>query len=405
MKTYLGSVLVGFALLFPAAVIAADGAISDDFVKIGVLGDMSGVYSDVAGPGMQVAAQMAIDDFGGEVLGKPIKLVAANHQNKADVGSAIARRWIDEDGVDMITGMENSAVGLAVQRLAADKQVLTIDTGAGSTAFTEKACTKYGIHYTYDVHATATATATAIVNEGGKTWFFIAADYAFGHSLRDNTTAVVENLGGTVVGGVNAPWSTNDFSSHLFKAKASGPDIIGLANSGKDVVNAVNQASEFGIVQGGQSLAALLIYINNIKSIGLQNAQGLLFTTAFYWDRNDATREWSERFFAEQDAMPTMIHAGTYSAVTTYLNAIQAADTDAPDAVRKQLANTTINDFFTQDGKILANGSMVHSMYLAKVKAPQDSDGDWDIAQVVRTVPAADAFISLAESNCPRLDQ
>jgi len=405
MNNYLAGAAVIFSLGLASAASAQDGAISDDHVKIGVLGDMSGVYSDVAGPGMSVAAQMAITDFGGTVLGKPIELVSANHQNKPDIGSAIARRWIDRDGVDMITGLENSAVGLAVQGLGTDKKIITINTGAGSTAFTEDACSEYGIHYTYDVYATGAATATAIVKEGGKKWFFITADYAFGHSVRDNTSAVVEDLGGTVVGGVDAPLSTNDFSSYLLQASNSGADVIGLANAGSDAINAIKQANEFGIVQRGQKLAGLLIYIADVKSLGLDTAQGLQFTTAFYWDRNDATREWSQRFHDKHGAMPTMIHAGTYSAVTNYLKAIKTAGNDDPDAVREQLGKMTINDFFAQNGKIEANGLMSHDMYLVEVKTPDSSEGEWDLMKIVRTIPAENAFIPLSESACPRLDQ
>lgn len=405
MNNYLAGAAVIFSLGLASAASAQDGAISDDHVKIGVLGDMSGVYSDVAGPGMSVAAQMAITDFGGTVLGKPIELVSANHQNKPDIGSAIARRWIDRDGVDMITGLENSAVGLAVQGLGTDKKIITINTGAGSTAFTEDACSEYGIHYTYDVYATGAATATAIVKEGGKKWFFITADYAFGHSVRDNTSAVVEDLGGTVVGGVDAPLSTNDFSSYLLQASNSGADVIGLANAGSDAINAIKQANEFGIVQRGQKLAGLLIYIADVKSLGLNTAQGLQFTTAFYWDRNDATREWSQRFHDKHGAMPTMIHAGTYSAVTNYLKAIKTAGNDDPDAVREQLGKMTINDFFAQNGKIEANGLMSHDMYLVEVKTPDSSEGEWDLMKIVRTIPAENAFIPLSESACPRLDQ
>lgn len=405
MNNYLAGAAVIFSLGLVSAASAQDGAISDDHVKVGVLGDMSGVYSDVAGPGMSVAAQMAITDFGGTVLGKPIELVSANHQNKPDIGSAIARRWIDRDGVDMITGLENSAVGLAVQGLGTDKKIITINTGAGSTELTEGSCSPYGIHYTYDVYATGAATATAIVKEGGKKWFFITADYAFGHSVRDNTSAVVEDLGGTVVGGVNAPLSTNDFSSYLLQASNSGADVIGLANAGSDAINAIKQANEFGIVQRGQKLAGLLIYIADVKSLGLDTAQGLQFTTAFYWDRNDATREWSQRFHDKHGAMPTMIHAGTYSAVTNYLKAIKTAGNDDPNAVREQLGKMTINDFFAQNGKIEANGLMSHDMYLVEVKTPDSSEGEWDLMKIVRTIPAENAFIPLSESACPRLDQ
>lgn len=406
MRNYLIGAAVVFSLGVAGTAAAQDGAtISGDRVTIGVLGDMSGVYSDVAGPGMSVAAQMAISDFGGSVLGKPIEMVSANHQNKPDVGSAIARRWIDQDGVDMITGMENSAVGLAVQRLGTDKKVITLNTGAGSTEFTEGACSPYGIHYTYDVYATGAATATAIVKEGGKRWFFITADYAFGHSVRDNTSAVVEKLGGDVVGGVDAPLGTNDFSSYLLQASGSGADVIGLANAGNDAINAIKQANEFGIVQQGQKLAGLLIYIADVKSLGLDTAQGLQFTTAFYWDRNAATREWSQRFQAKHGAMPTMIHAGTYSAVTQYLNAVKAAGSDDTEAVRHQLGEMPVDDFFAQNGHIEANGLMYHDMYLVKVKTPKESSGEWDLMNILRTIPAENAFIPLSKSVCPRLDQ
>lgn len=381
-----------------------DRVISDGYVKIAVLSDMTGLYSDLAGPGTTIAAQMAINDFGGTVLGKPIKLVSANHQNKAALGSTIARKWIDVGNVDMITGMDNSAVALAVQNLASENHVITMNTGGGSTAMTEEQCTKYGIHYSYDTYSTAVGTATAIVKNGGDTWFFITADYAFGHSLQKNTAEIVKSLGGKVLGSVAHPLGASDFASYLIQAKASGAEVIGLANAGGDAINTIKQAQSFGIVDQGQQLAGLLIFITDVKALGLKTAKGLKFTTAFYWDRTDATRKWSKRFFEKHGAMPTMVHAGTYSAVTTYLKAIKKAGTDDSDAVRKAMGNMTINDMFTQGGHILPNGSMVHDMYLVQVKSPEESKGPWDLLKVLDTIPGEKSYISLSESACPRLD-
>jgi branched-chain amino acid transport system substrate-binding protein len=400
-KALLTALCAAGALAFTSAHAAGP---SHGNVKIGVLTDMSSVYKAIGGPGAVTAAQMAIDDFGGKVLGQPIKLVSADHQEKAGVASSIARRWIDKDHVDMITGMVNSAVGLAVQNLASAKHTITINEGAGSTALTEDQCTKYGIHYAYDTHALPVGTATAIVKNGGKSWFFITADYAFGHSLEENTAQVVKNLGGSVVGNVKAPLGTNDFSSYLLQASGSGADVIGLANAGQDTVNAVKQAHEFGIVQHGQKLAGMLVFITDIKALGLKTAQGLEFTTAFYWNRTPKARQWSQRFFKKHGAMPTMVQAGIYSAVAHYLQAIKAAGTDDADAVRKQLGNMTIDDMFVEDGHIEPNGLMVHDMYLVKVKKPEQSQSDWDLLKVVSTIPAKKAYIPLSQSACPLLD-
>ncbi len=394
------------ALAFTSTGVAQDqeGELSHGNVKIGVLSDMSGVYKPLEGPGAIIAAQMAIDDFGGTVLGQPIELVSADHQNKADVASSTARQWIDRDNVDMITALDNSAVGLAVQGLASEKDTITLNTGSGTTELTESQCTEYGIHYVYDTYALPVGTATAIVNNGGESWFFITADYAFGHSLRDNTTRVVEDLGGKVVGGVEAPLSTNDFSSYLFQASTSGAEVIGLANAGSDTVNSIKQAHEFGIVERGQQMAGMLVFITDIKALGLETAQGLQFTTAFYWDRTPEAREWSQRFIEKHDSMPTMVQAGVYSAVTSYLEAIKAVGTDDSDAVRAQLGEMTINDMFVQGGKIAANGLMFHDMYLARVKSPEQSEGEWDLLEIVSTIPAEKAYIPLSESACPLLD-
>lgn len=402
-KTILTALCAASVLTFSSAN-AAEG-LSHDSVKIGVLSDMSGVYKSLEGPGAVIAARMAINDFGGKVLGKKIELVSADHQNKPDVASSIARKWIDQDHVDMITGLDNSAVGLAVQGLAAEKHTITMNVGSGSTALTEGQCTKYGIHYAYDTHALPVGTATAIVKNGGKSWFFITADYAFGHSLRDNTSKVVKSLGGSVVGDVQVPLGTSDFSSYLLQASSSGADVIGLANAGGDTVNSIKQAHEFGIVQRGQKLAGMLVFLTDVKALGLKTAQGLEFTTAFYWNRNDESRQWSKRFMKKHHAMPTMLQAGVYSAITHYLQAVKATGTDNADAVRAQLGKMTLNDFFVKNGKIEKNGLMSHDMYLVKVKKPEASKSPWDLLDVVSTIPANKAYIPVSESACPLVKQ
>jgi branched-chain amino acid transport system substrate-binding protein len=380
--------------------LTAAGALSDDKIKIGVLSDMSGVYKSLEGPGAVIAAQMAIEDFGGSVMGKPIEIISADHQNKPDIGASTAREWIDAKQVDMITALDNSSVALSVQGLAKDKKIITMNTGAGSTALTEEQCSPYGIHYVYDTHALPVGTATAMVKNGGKKWFFITADYAFGHSLRDNTGAVVESLGGEVVGNVNAPLSTNDFSSYLLQAQSSGADVIGLANAGQDTVNAIKQANQFRIVQSGQKLAGMLVFITDVHSMGLDIAQGLQFTTAFVWNQNEETTAWSERFHERHGAMPTMVHAGVYSAVTNYLKAVKETGTDNTDTVRAKLGEMTLNDMFVKGGKIAPNGSMLHDMYLVEVKKPSESKSEWDLLNVVSTIPADQAYISMADTKC-----
>ncbi|MCP4061969.1 amino acid/amide ABC transporter substrate-binding protein, HAAT family [Marinobacter sp. DSM 26671] len=380
--------------------LAAAGALSDDKIKIGVLSDMSGVYKSLEGPGAVIAAQMAIEDFGGSVMGKPIEIISADHQNKPDIGASTAREWIDAKEVDMITALDNSSVALSVQGLAKDKKIITMNTGAGTTALTEEQCSPYGIHYVYDTHALPVGTATAMVKNGGKRWFFITADYAFGHSLRDNTGAVVESLGGEVVGNVNAPLSTNDFSSYLLQAQSSGADVIGLANAGQDTVNAIKQANQFRIVQSGQKLAGMLVFITDVHSMGLDIAQGLQFTTAFVWNQNDETRAWSERFHERHGAMPTMVHAGVYSAVTHYLEAVKETGTDDSDTVRAKLGEMTLNDMFVKGGKIAPNGSMLHDMYLVEVKKPSESNSEWDLLNVISKIPADQAYISMADTKC-----
>ena len=381
--------------------LTATAELTDGKLKIGVLSDRSGVYKALEGPGAVVAAKMAIEDFGGSVLGQPVEIISADHQNKPDIGASTAREWIDTEGVDMITALDNSSVALSVQGLANDKKIITMNTGAGTTALTEEQCTPYGIHYVYDTHALPVGTATAMVKNGGESWFFITADYAFGHSLRDNTSEVVNRLGGEVVGNVNAPLSTNDFSSYLLQAQSSGADVIGLANAGQDTVNAIKQANQFRIVQSGQKLAGMLVFITDVHSMGLDIAQGLQFTTAFVWNQNDETRAWSERFYERHGAMPTMVQAGVYSAVTNYLKAVKETGTDDSDTVRAKLGEMTLNDMFVKNGSILPNGTMLHDMYLVEVKKPSESESEWDLLRVVSKIPAEQAFIPLSESKCP----
>lgn len=396
-KQGLASAIAMATLAIP---LTATAELTDGKLKIGVLSDMSGVYKALEGPGAVIAAEMAIEDFGGSVLDQPVEIISADHQNKPDIGASTAREWIDAKEVDMITALDNSSVALSVQGLANDKKIITMNTGAGTTALTEEQCTPYGIHYVYDTHALPVGTATAMVKNGGESWFFITADYAFGHSLRDNTGAVVESLGGEVVGNVNAPLSTNDFSSYLLQAQSSGADVIGLANAGQDTVNAIKQANQFRIVQSGQKLAGMLVFITDVHSMGLDIAQGLQFTTAFVWNQNDETRAWSERFFERHGAMPTMVHAGVYSAVTNYLKAVEETGTDDSDTVRAKLGEMTLNDMFVKNGSIMANGSMLHDMYLVEVKKPEESESEWDLLRVVSKIPAEQAYIPLSESKC-----
>jgi len=399
MKSVVRAGLTMAALLLSSGAVMA-GGISNNVVKIGVLGDMSGVYStDFSGKGAVAAVKMAVRDFGGTVLGKKIEVISADHQNKADVGSTIARQWIDEEHVDMITDLTNSAVAIAVQKLASEKNVITMATGAASSALTGKYCTKYGIHYGYDTHALPVGTATAVVKNGGDTWYFITADYAFGHALQKNTSEVVKSLGGKVLGSSSVPLGTTDFSSYLLQAQASGAKVIGLANAGDDTVNSIKQAHEFGIVEGGQQLAGMLVNIANVRSLGTDVAKGLNFTVPWYWNSDAASRKWKaeyEKF--SNGAAPTFSHAADYSLTMAYLKAVQTVGTDNTDAVRAQLGKMKINDFFAKGGQIRKDGLLVHDMYLLQV---QDAKGDpWNVAKVVRTIPGNEAFASLKDGGC-----
>lgn len=377
----------------------AEGLSSDE-VTIGAIVDMSGVYSANGGQGAVVGAEMAIEDFGGTVLGKPIRLLSANYQNKVDVTNTIVREWIDNENADMIIESTDSASALAIQTLGKERNRITIGAGSATTALTNDACSPLGIHYVYDTYALANGTGNAIMREGGDTWYFVTADYAFGHSLERDTAAAVTAAGGQVLGQVRHPLSSSDFSSYLLQAQASGAKVVGLANAGSDFSTSLKQASEFGIVESGQQIAGMLVFLTDIKALGLDTAQGLTFTTGFYWDYNDETREFAERFYARHNAMPTMIHAGFYSAVTHYLKAIEATGTDDSETVRKWMGENKINDFFAKDGYIREDGRMVHTMYLAQVKTPADSTRDWDYAKILTEIPGEDAFMKPENSTC-----
>lgn len=384
----------------------AHAEISDGAIRIGVLNDQSGLYADLSGEGSLVAARMAVEDFGGTVNGVPIEILSADHQNKPDVGSALAREWIDEDGVDLIVDVPTSSVALAVQQVTAQKDTAFINSGAATSALTNEQCAPTFVHWTYDTYALSVGTGKAVVDEGGKTWFFLTADYAFGHQLEKDTAAVVEANGGTVVGSVNHPLSSSDFSSFLLQAQASGADVIGLANAGGDTTNAIKQANSFGITSGGQKLAALLGFITDVHALGLDVAQGLTLTTGFYWDRDDDTRAFAERFAERMDGqMPTMVHAGVYSAVQHYLKAVAAIDEDGGEAVVSQMKTMPISDFFAPEGRIRADGRMVHDMYLVQVKAPAESKGPWDYYTILQTIPGDTAFKPLEDSACPLVDK
>jgi branched-chain amino acid transport system substrate-binding protein len=346
---------------------------------------------------------MAVEDFGGKVNGKPIEVVSADVQLKADVGSAIARRWYDVENVDAIFGLGTSAVAIAVQGIAQEKNKVSIATSVGSTALTGKACSPTGIHWVYDTYALAKGTATAVMKQGGgDTWFFITADYAFGHSLEGDTAAIVKQNNGKVIGSVRAPVNSSDFSSFLLQAQSSKAQVIGLANAGADTINTIKNAADFGIVAGGQKLAGLLVLITDIHTLGLKTAQGLLFTEAYYWDQNDETRAFAKRFAERHGGKPpTMFQAGIYSAATHYLKAIQAAGTDEAKAVIAQMKKIPVNDFMTKNGTIREDGRMMRDMYLLQAKKPSESKGEWDLMNVVATIPAAEAFRPLSESECP----
>ncbi|WP_298372004.1 ABC transporter substrate-binding protein [Azospirillum sp.] len=392
--------LAGTALLTLASG-AAQAQVSNDVVRIGVLNDRSGIYADLAGEGSAIAARMAAEEFGGKVAGAPIEIVVADHQNKADIAASKAREWVDTGNVDVIADVPNSAAALAVQGITKDKKRIFLMSGPGATALTGAQCSPYGFHWAYDNYAMAAGTGRALFEQGKKNWYFVTADYAFGQSLEEETTKMVNKLGGKVVGTVRHPLGSADFSSFLLQAQASKADVIGFANAGGDATNAVKQAAEFGITQSGQSLAGLLLFITDIHALGLSAAQGLMFTEGFYWNLDDQTRDWSKKFEAKAGKKPTMVQAGVYSAVKHYLKAVEAAKTDDSDKVAAKMRELPVEDMFAKKGKVAANGRMFHDMYLVRVKKPGESKGPWDYYDVVKTIPAETAFLDPALSGCP----
>ena len=368
-------------------------------VKIGLITDMSSLYSDVEGKNGALAIQMAIDDFGGKVLGQPIELMTADHQNKADIAASKAREWIDTQGLTMVFGGTNSGAALAMAKVAQEKKRVYFNNGAASSALTNEQCSPYTVHYAYDTVALAKGTGAAVVDQGGKSWFFLTADYAFGHALEADTSRIVKEKGGTVVGAVRTPLNASDFSSFLLQAQNSKAQILGLANAGGDTINSIKAAKEFGIDKS-MKLAGLLVFLSDVHSLGLRNTGGLLHTTSWYWDLNDDTRAWAKRFFDKTKRMPTDVQAADYSATMTYLKAVQAAGTTDADKVMEELRKLTINDAYTKNGKIRPDGRMVHDMYLVEAKQPSESKAPWDYLKVVKTLPGDQVYTTKAESKC-----
>lgn len=396
--------LIGFAALVAAIGCGpAQAQYSDGVIKIGVMNDMSGTYADLTGPGSVVAAQMAVEDFGAAAKGLKVEIVGADHQNKPDIGSNVVRSWIDVDKVDVIVDVPTSSVALAVNEIVREKNKVFLISGAAASNLTGDKCSPNTVHWTYDTWALANGTGNAIVKTGGKSWFFLTADYAFGHALERDTVAVVEKNGGKVAGKVRHPFPATDFSSFLLQAQSSKAQIIGLANAGADTTNAIKQASEFGIVKGGQNLAALLIFISDVKALGLQTAQGLIFTEAWYWDLNDANRDFAKRFAPRNKGIyPSMVHAGVYSAVTHYLKAVTSLKSDADGkAVVAEMKKTPTDDPLFGKGTIRADGRKIHPMYLFEVKKPEESKGPWDLYKTRATIPAEEAFRPISEGKCP----
>jgi len=397
---FVNKLLAGAAFICAAMPLAANAQMSGDTVKIGLITDMSGMYADADGPGGAEAIRMAIEDFGGTVNGKKIEFVVADHQNKADIGAARVREWIDRDGVDMVLAGPNSSVGLAVAKIAADRKKPFFAIGSTSSRLTNEECTPFTIHYAYDTVSLSKGIGSAIVSDGGKKWFFLTADYVFGTSIEKDTRAVVTEKGGTVVGSIKHPLGASDFSSFLLQAQGSGADTLALANAGADTINSIKAADEFGVTQGGMRLVAMNMYLTDVHALGLPVAKGLYMTDGWYWDLNDETRTWGKRYFAKMNKMPTLLHAADYSAVGTYLNAVKATGTDDGEKVVAQMKAMPINDMFAKGGTIRPDGRMIHDMYLMQVKTPEESKYPWDYFKLVKVIPGEEAATTKAESRC-----
>ena len=377
--------------------------VSDNVVKIGVLNDQSGPYADLGGKGSITAAQMAVDDFGGTVLGKKIEIVSADHQNKPDIALNIANQWMDTQGVDVIADVPTSSVALAIQDATKNKNRIFLISGAAASDLTGAKCSPTGFHWAYDTYSLAKGTGGTLVKEGGDSWFFITADYAFGHALERDTSEAVKAAGGKIAGAVRHPFpGTTDFSSFLLQAQGSGAKVVGFANAGADTINSIKQAGEFGLVAGGQKLAGLLVFLSDVHSLGLKTAQGLVITTGWYWDQDDASRAWGKKFAEKNDGkMPTMVQAGVYSSVAHYLKAVAAAKADEAKAVAAKMREAPVNDFFAKNGKVREDGRMVHDMLLVQVKKPEESKGPYDYYKILRTIPGDEAFRPLKDGGCP----
>ena len=397
-KTY-AALMLGFSSLL-CAVSAAHAQISDDVIRIGFITDMSGPYADLDGPAGAEAIRWAIADVGGAVAGKKVELLVADHQNKADVAAAKAREWFDQQGVDMLIGGTNSGAALAMAKVAADKKKPFLAVGPGTSALTNEQCSPYTVHYAYDTVALAKVTGPAVVKAGGKSWFFLTADYAFGTAMQNDLTKVIKDAGGNVLGGVRIPLSASDFSSFMLQAQASKAQIIGLANAGSDLVNSIKAANEFGLTKT-MKLAAPLMQINDVHALGLKATQGMYLTDSWYWNQSPESRTWSRRFFEKFKRMPSAAHGADYSATLFYLQAVNAAKTDDGDMVMAQMHTAKVNDMYAKGGYVRPDGRMIHDMFLMQVKTPETSTTPWDYYNVVSTTKGEDAFTSKADSKCP----
>lgn len=391
--------------IFSAATSAASAQISDNVVRIGVLTDLSSWGRDNSGPGSVEAARMAVEEFGPTVLGKPIEIISADHQMKTDVGTQIARDWFDNGKVDAVADIPNSGIAIAIHNMVRERNKIALLSGPGASSLTNELCSPNTVHFTYDTYALSKVTASAVIKEGGKSWFFVTADYAFGRQLEEDATHFIKDLGGTVVGNVRHPTNTADFSSFALQAQSSKADVVAFANAGQDTDNAIKQSGEFGLVQGGQKLVGLLMFDTDVHAIGLKSAQGTYMTTASYWDMDDKSRAWSRKFYDRTKVMPTMIHTGVYGSVLHYLKAIQAAGTDDPAKVMAKMRELPIEDAFVHGAKLRADGRVIRDMYLARVKRPEESKSPWDYLTIIKTVKGEDAYRPASESKCPLLKQ
>jgi branched-chain amino acid transport system substrate-binding protein len=398
------TVIAGALLCALALATAAAGA-QDKVLRVGIITDMSGQYKDGNGPGSVIAAQMAAEEIGGAVAGRKIEIISGDHQNKPDIASSIVREWIDNQHVDLVAEGVNSAVALAIMNVTAERNKPFLISGAGSSDITGKNCTPSSIHWTYDTYASSNATAKAIVKRGGKSWFFLTADYAFGHALERDASKMVVAAGGKVLGSVRHPFGTSDMSSFLLQAQAAKPDIVGLANAGADFRNAVAQADEFGVRSGGAQIVALQVTLTDVPALGLEHARDLLFTDSFYWDRTPETRAFAQAFFKRHGAMPTSYQAGVNSALRHYFKAVAATNSTDTATVLKWMRENPVNDFFAQGGKVREDGRMVHDMYLMRIKKPEESKSKWDLYEYLDTVPGEQAFRPMSEGGCPYVKQ